>query len=127
MNKLRTKLISTLGVAFTLGSLVAQADPRALQQKIDAVLEQSLIDGRLVGAVVIVAQDGKVVYQRAAGYADKEAKRPMQADTLFRLSSVSKPIVTVAALALVDRKKLSLDDPVTKWLPNFKPKTDDGK
>jgi CubicO group peptidase (beta-lactamase class C family) len=50
----------------------------------------------------------------------------MQLDSLFRFSSVSKPVVTVAALALVDRKKLTLDDPVTKWLPDFKPKLADG-
>jgi CubicO group peptidase (beta-lactamase class C family) len=127
MSKLRTALISTIGLAFALCGVAAQAaDSGALKQKLDAAIDQAIAEDRIVGAVVLVAQDGKVVYERAAGLADKESRKPMQVDTLFRFSSVSKPIVTVAALALVDRKKLFLDDPVTKWLPDFKPKLADG-
>jgi CubicO group peptidase (beta-lactamase class C family) len=48
-------------------------------------------------------------------------------DTVFRLASMSKPIVSVAALALIDQGKLSLDDPVTKWLPDFRPRLADGR
>jgi CubicO group peptidase (beta-lactamase class C family) len=126
MSKLRTALISTIGLASVLCGVAAQADSGALKQKVDAVIDQAIAEDRIVGAVVLVAEDGKLVYERAAGLADKESRKPMQVDALFRLSSVSKPIVTVAALALVDRKKLSLDDPVTKWLPDFKPKLADG-
>jgi len=126
MRKWRTALISSIGLACLLCSLDAKADAGALKQKIDAVIDQAIAEDRVVGAVVLVAQDGKLVYERAAGFADKESRKPMQRGSLFRLSSVSKPIVTVAALALVDRKKLSLDDPVTKWLPDFKPKLADG-
>jgi CubicO group peptidase (beta-lactamase class C family) len=97
-----------------------------LNKRLDAVIDQAITDGRIVGTVVLVIQDGKPVYRRAAGFADKEASRPMQLDTLFRLSSVSKPIVTAAALVLVDQQKLSLDDAVTKWLPSFQPKLPDG-
>jgi CubicO group peptidase (beta-lactamase class C family) len=105
----------------------ALADPSpALQKKIDAVIDQSIAQDRLVGAVVLVAQDGELIYQRAVGFADKESQRPMQLDTLFRLSSVSKPIVTTAAMVLIEQKKLSLDDAVTRWLPTFKPKLADG-
>jgi CubicO group peptidase (beta-lactamase class C family) len=109
-----------------LCSLAAHADSNTLKQKVDAVVDQAITENHLVGAVVLIAQDGKTVYERAAGFADKESHKPMQLDTMFRLSSVSKPIVTVAALALVDRGQLSLDDPVTKWLPDFKPKLADG-
>ena len=126
MSKLRTALIFTIGLACVLCGVAAQADSGALKQKVDAVIDQAIAEDRIVGAVVLVAQDGRLVYERAAGLADKESRKPMQVDALFRLSSVSKPIVTVAALALVDRKKLSLDDPVTKWLPDFKPKLADG-
>ncbi len=126
MSNLRTALISTLWLACALFAGAAQADSGALKRKADAVIDQAIAEDRIVGAVVLVAQDGKLVYERAAGLADKESRKPMQVDTLFRLSSVSKPIATVAALALVDRKKLSLDDPVTKWLPDFKPKLADG-
>lgn len=126
MSKLRTALISIIGLACVLCGVAAQADSGALKQKVDAVIDQAIAEDRIVGAVVLVAQDGKLVYERAAGLADKESRKPMQVDALFRFSSVSKPIVTVAALALVDRRKLSLDDPITKWLPDFKPKLADG-
>ena len=126
MNKLRTALISTIALACVLCGVAAQADSIALKQKVDAVIDQAIAEKRLVGAVVLVAQDGKLVYERAAGQVDRESGKPMRADALFRFSSVSKPVVTVAALALVDGKKLTLDDPVTKWLPDFKPKLADG-
>jgi CubicO group peptidase (beta-lactamase class C family) len=96
------------------------------RSRIDAAIDSAISENRIVGAVVLVSHDGKLVYQRAAGLADREAKRPMQLDTVFRLSSVSKPIVSAAALALVDQGKLSLDDPVTKWLPDFRPKLASG-
>lgn len=94
--------------------------------RIDAAIDSALKEQRIVGAVVLVSQDGKLVYQRAAGFADREARRPMQTDTLFRFSSVTKPIVSAAVLALVDQRKLSLDDPVGKWLPFFTPKLPSG-
>ncbi len=127
MSTLQTALIATIGLAWVLCGVGAHADSRPLEQKIDAVVDQAIADDRIVGTVVLVAQDGKLVYERAAGLADRESRKPMQLDTLFRFSSVTKPIVTVAALALVDRKKLSLDDPVTKWLPDFEPKLADGR
>jgi CubicO group peptidase (beta-lactamase class C family) len=126
MSKLQTAFLSTLALACALCGVAAHADSPALKQKVDAVIDQAIADDRIVGAVVLIAQDGKIVYQRAAGLIDKESRKPMQVDELFRLSSVSKPVVTVAALALIDRKKLALEDPVTKYLPDFKPKLADG-
>ncbi|HDR9483942.1 TPA: beta-lactamase family protein [Burkholderia aenigmatica] len=101
------------------------ADP-ALTQRVDAVLSRQLETQRLVGAVVLIARDGELVYRRAAGFADREARTPMQEDTLFRLASVTKPIVATAAMALVAQHKLSLDDDVTRWLPEFRPALRDG-
>src|SRR5688572_23928945 len=97
MRKLRTALISAITLACALCSVVAQADSSALKQKVDAVIDQAIAEDRIVGAVVLVSQDGKVVYERAAGLVDKESRKPMQGDALFRFSSVSKPIATVAA------------------------------
>ncbi|WP_437640464.1 serine hydrolase domain-containing protein [Sorangium sp. So ce854] len=108
----------------------AAAAPRgdeALQRRIDAVVEAATAEGRIVGAVVVIARAGEVVYRRAAGFADREAGRPMREDTVFRLASLSKPIVSAAALALVDAGALGLDDPVTKWLPAFAPRLADGR
>ncbi|WP_437627797.1 serine hydrolase domain-containing protein [Sorangium sp. So ce1151] len=98
-----------------------------LQSRLDAVVEAATAEGRIVGTVVIVARDGEVVYRRAAGFADREAGSPMREGTVFRLASLTKPIVSAAALALVDAGALGLDDPVTKWLPAFAPRLADGK
>ena len=126
-------------LAFVLSALVALAPALAqpatasaeltgeARARIDAAIDHAITEQRLVGAVVLVSHDGKLVYQRAVGLADREAKRPMQISTVFRLSSVSKPIVSAAALALIDQGKLSLDDPVTKWLPDFRPKLASGE
>jgi CubicO group peptidase (beta-lactamase class C family) len=107
-------------------AIPAAPDP-ALGQRVDAAIDQALAEQRLVGVAVLIARDGKVVYSRVAGFADREAKLPVREDTQFRLASMSKPIVSVAALALIDQGKLSLEDPVTKWLPSFRPKLPDGR
>ncbi|KVT04712.1 serine hydrolase [Burkholderia sp. MSMB1078WGS] len=93
----------------------------ALRARLDAVLDRALADARVVGAVVLVARDGELRYARAAGLADREAGTPMREDTLFRLASVSKPIVTAAAMRLVAASKIGLDEPVARWLPAFTP------
>ncbi len=101
-------------------------DP-ALAKRLDAVIDKAIAEQQLVGVVVMIARDGKVVYSRAAGFADREAKLPAREDTQFRLASMTKPIVSVTALALIDQGKLALEDPVTKWLPDFRPKLADGR
>ena len=101
----------------------AVAEPAAstLRGDLDDAIDPAIVEQRVVGAVVLVMRDGKFVYRRAAGYADRESKTRMQEDTIFRLSSVSKPIVVAAAMALVDQGRLRLDQPVTDWLPDFRP------
>jgi CubicO group peptidase (beta-lactamase class C family) len=96
-------------------------DSAALAAEVDRVIDQALSSGRIVGAVTLIARDGKAIYQRAAGLADREAGRTMQLDTLFRLASLTKPIVSTAAMVLIERGQLALDDPVTRWLPTFQP------
>jgi CubicO group peptidase (beta-lactamase class C family) len=93
---------------------------------IDAAIDQALADARLVGAVVLVARDGRVVYRRAAGLADREAGTPMRPDAVFRLASLTKPLVTAAALRLTELGKIALSDPVTRYLPDFRPALPDG-
>ncbi|QRK07368.1 beta-lactamase family protein [Archangium violaceum] len=122
--------IAPLLVVASLAQAPARPDvpgERALAARLDGAIDRALAEKRIVGTVVLVAKDGEVVYRRAAGFADREARRPMREDALFRLASMSKPIVSVAALALVDQRKLSLDEPVTKWIPAFRPKLADGR
>ncbi|MGB3481305.1 MAG: serine hydrolase domain-containing protein [Mycobacterium sp.] len=75
--------------------------------------------GLLAGAVTVVWQGGKVLQVNEIGYRDVEAKLPMQRDTLFRIASMTKPVTVAAAMTLVDEGKLTLADPVTRWLPEF--------
>ncbi|MEX2319071.1 MAG: serine hydrolase domain-containing protein, partial [Bauldia sp.] len=98
----------------------------SLAARTDETIDTAIATGRIVGAVVLVAQGGEIVYRRTIGLADREAGLPMQEDAIFRLASVSKPMVAAAALALVNGGTLALDQPVTRWLPDFKPKLKDG-
>jgi CubicO group peptidase (beta-lactamase class C family) len=126
---MRTKVGAFL-IAVTLGLTLsgpAVAEERSLSARLDAVIDQALADKRLVGTVVLVARDGQVLYHRAAGEADREAHTPMREDTVFRLASMTKPLVSAAALSLVDQGKLGLEDPVTRWLPTFRPVLADGR
>jgi CubicO group peptidase (beta-lactamase class C family) len=99
----------------------------AMRNRLDSVIDTALEGKRIVGTVALVAQGGSVVYRRAAGFADREAGRPMVESQVFRLASLTKPIVTAAAMALIEQGKLTLADPVTKWLPEFRPALADGR
>ncbi len=96
-------------------------------ERIDRVVGKAISEKRIVGAVVIVSRNGKVLYDKAAGLTDRERNLAMRNDAVFRLASMTKPIISVAILRLIDQNLLKLDDPVTKWLPDFRPRTADGK
>jgi CubicO group peptidase (beta-lactamase class C family) len=82
---------------------------------------QLFVDKRwIAGAVMLVADKDKVLSLETVGYADLAAGKPMRPDTLFWVASQSKPITAVAFMMLVDEGKVSLDDPVEKYLPEFK-------
>ena len=100
---------------------VLQDTTLALTQRMDAAIAAAIAEDRIVGTVVLVARGGEVVYARAAGLADREAGEPMTEDTIFRLASVTKVIVTTAVMQLVEEDRIGLDDPVTNWLPDFQP------
>ena len=97
-----------------------------LGKAVDAAIDRNIAEGLTTGVLVCVCVDGKPVYQRAAGLADREANQPMQDNTLFRLASISKAFTSLAVAALVEQGKLSMDDLVSKWLPYFTPKLPDG-
>jgi CubicO group peptidase (beta-lactamase class C family) len=86
---------------------------------IDLFLQSYVDSNRIAGAVVLVLRDGQVVYEHGVGWADREAKRLMRPDAIFRIASESKPITSVAILQLAEAGKLSIDDPVSRWLPTF--------
>ena len=82
-------------------------------------IEEGVKNNELPGAVVLIARNGKIVMFDAYGFRDKEAKAPMKTDAIFRIASMTKPITTVAAMILMEEGKLSLADPVSKYIPAF--------
>ncbi len=82
---------------------------------------REFVDARQIsGAVTLVARRGKILYQEAVGEADIATHRPMTKDTLFGIASMTKPITATAIMILQDEKKLSIDDLVSKYIPQFK-------
>jgi CubicO group peptidase (beta-lactamase class C family) len=98
----------------------AQVPPPGRGSSVGAVLEPFLKSHALAGAVTLVADKDKVLSLEAAGYADVAAGKPMRPDTLFWIASQSKSMTATALMMLVDDGKVKLDDPVEKFLPEFK-------
>ena len=84
-----------------------------------ASIQEAIGAGLLAGAVTLVWQAGEVLQVNALGYRDVDAGLPMQRDTIFRIASMTKPVTVAAAMSLAEEGKLSLTDPVTKWLPEL--------
>lgn len=87
--------------------------------KIGPEIETLIEKKKLVGGSVLILRDGKIVYQNQFGYANRASKVPMKKDTIFRIYSMTKAITSAAALMLYEEKKLNLDDPITRFLPEF--------
>ena len=102
------------------------ADPRGLgfsADRLDRITRsfQAEVDhNQIPGAVVLIARNDKVAYLHAFGFRDRERNLPMTTDAIFRLASMTKPIVTVAAMTLVEEGKLDIAAPVANYLPEFK-------
>lgn len=99
-----------------------QLSPEKLE-RITALLQDYVQQGRIAGAVVKVRQDGRDVYSQAVGWRDREARAPMREDTIFRIASQSKALTSVAIMMLMEEGKLLLNDPVGKFLPEWKETT----
>jgi len=87
--------------------------------RLDRVLEEYVERGQLPGAVALVLRDGRPVYQKAVGWADKEAGRRMTPDTIFRIASQTKALTSVAVLSLLEEGRLGLNDPAGRFIPSF--------
>ena len=104
-------------VAVTLGRTVdAKENPIA---SISAGMEEFVDKHEVSGAVTLVSERGEVVHLGAVGMANLEEQRPMNADTMFRIMSMTKPITATAMMILADEGKLSIDDSVEKYIPEF--------
>jgi CubicO group peptidase (beta-lactamase class C family) len=89
-------------------------------ERIRELLKSEIDQGKLPGTVVMVARKGKLVYADAVGLQDKSEGKAMALDSVFRIYSMTKPLVSVAAMMLVEEGKVQLTDPVSKFLPAFK-------
>jgi CubicO group peptidase (beta-lactamase class C family) len=130
---MKLKRIATLAFAVASASalqLLAQGLPAASPEsvgmsaqrlgRISEAFRQEIDRGNLPGVVVLVARKGRLVYSDAIGFQNQDARKPMPKDAIFRIYSMTKPLVSVAAMMLVEDGKIELTDAVSKFLPAVK-------
>ena len=121
----RALLLGSLSIALSAATLpTSNPEDVGLSgqrlQRVRAVLQRYIDRGDIAGAVSLVARKGKVAYFEAQGMADLESKRPLRTDAIFRLASMTKPVTSLAIMMLQEEGLLLIDDPVSKYLPEFK-------
>src|SRR5262245_20597091 len=121
-----TALLLVITARFTLAGELPTAKPKdvgldadKIQQARDAV-KTLIVKKEMAGAVIAVARRGKVVMFEALGEMEAGSGKAMKPDAIVRIYSMTKPITTVAGMILVEEGKIGLDDPVSKYLPEFK-------
>lgn len=127
------RLLSQVAPAFALligGAALAAPLPEAAPaaagisaqrlERMTIALRASVERGDIPGAVIMLARNGKLVYSQSFGMQDKEKSIRMREDSIFRAYSMTKPVVSVAAMMLVEEGRLSLHEPIAKYLPEFK-------
>lgn len=89
-------------------------------KRVNALVQRYIDRGEIAGAVSLVARKGRIAYFESQGVADLESKQPMKTDTIFRMASMTKPVTSLAVMMLQEEGLFLLDDPVSKFLPEFK-------
>jgi len=112
-------MVLWLGAGLLVGRSEGADDPPTVLSDVREAIESQIEAREIAGAVTLVATPDRVVHLDAQGHADLAAGRPMRPDTIFWIASMTKPITATAVLMLQDRGKLSVDDPVAKYLPEF--------
>ena len=119
-------LLSLLIPSSALAGELPKVEPAAVGLSADRLaalkpeLQKMVEDGKIAGGVVVIGRHGKVAYSEAFGYRDLATKAPMPEDAIFAIASMTKPITCVAAMTLVERGKLRLDDAVSAYIPEMK-------
>ena len=91
--------------------------------RIDSALQRTVDRGEIAGAVALVLRDGQTVYERAVGWADREGRRRMTTDAIFRIASQTKALTSVVIMTLIEEGKISLNDPVSRFIPAYEKTT----
>jgi CubicO group peptidase (beta-lactamase class C family) len=118
-------LLLSITYSFSQTSELKEASPVSAKvsgerlSRIDKMLLQSIDSGWIAGAVGFIARDGKIIYDKAFGQSNIETKSPMHTDDIFRIASQTKAITSIAVMMLFEEGKLLLDDPVSKYIPEF--------
>src|SRR5450432_1877454 len=86
---------------------------------IDDFINGEIASGKIPGAIVLIQRHGRPVYFKCFGMRDVDKQTPMSPDAIFPIHSVTKTITSVAAMMLIDRGKIGLSDPVSKYIPSF--------
>ena len=122
-----SSLIAALALcAMALAQELPEAKPESLGlsserlQRIAATVQRSIDERRIAGAVTLVLRHGQVAWFNAQGMADRESGKPMQKDSLFRICSMTKAITSTAVMMLYEEGRFTLEDPVSRYLPEFK-------
>jgi CubicO group peptidase (beta-lactamase class C family) len=108
------------------GQVLAPASPESVGlsserlDRIAAVVQKDIDDKRIAGAVTLIARKGKIAWLKAQGAADREAGKPMSPDAIFRICSMTKPLTSAAVMMLYEEGRFLLDDPISKFIPEFK-------
>ncbi len=89
-------------------------------KKLDQVLEDMITAKKLPGLVALVTRNSKIIYHKAFGYSDFAEKKAMKVDDIFRIASMSKAITATAVMMLYEEGRFGLDDPISRWIPEFK-------
>jgi CubicO group peptidase (beta-lactamase class C family) len=110
---------AVLAVVVAVATLSAQTLSSKRLERIDRYFQDEIDTQRIAGAVAQVLQDGKPVYEKAFGWADKEAGRKMTTGSIFRIASQSKALTSVVVLSLMEEGKLGINDPASRYIPTF--------
>jgi CubicO group peptidase (beta-lactamase class C family) len=118
-------IVALMGLPLAAGTVpVAKPEDVGLSserlKRIGEAVQRHIETGNVSGAVTLVARRGRIAHFEARGMMDLESKKPMPKDGLFRLASMSKPITGVAIMMLVEEGKIRLNDPVSRFIPEFK-------
>jgi CubicO group peptidase (beta-lactamase class C family) len=128
MKKLATILFCVLSL-YTFGQSIKNLTPAKPEEvgistdrltRIDAMLNEHVSKKWIPGAVVLIARNGKIVYHKSYGYSDAEQQTALKKDDIFRIASQTKAITSLAAMMLFEEGKFLLDEPIYKYIPEFK-------
>ena len=130
MGRMKSAFVRTLLLSLAALSLTAASLPSAKPedvgmsserlQRIQEMIQRRIAAGEMTGASAVVVRRGKVVYQTYQGVMDSETKKPVTADTMFRIASMTKPVTSAAIMMMIEEGKVRLNDPISRYIPEFK-------